>query len=295
MNLVINFMKKAGKSILSAASENFFGDKHVVKIEGGLGSQILGAFEYFTMQEIHKEKVFADVEYFRTPANRKNSTVSLWPWQLTRYGISMQDFAGLEEAPYLLRFRNRHEKNWASSEDWQKIRFELISKFPIDELEFNFKKRQLGLDTNFGVIHIRRGDYFKVASKLVEYDTYLNLLRSIKPLMPKHLILVSDSEIPRQFQEKIKDLVKADIHVLDSASASDSGFLHDLMRNADLLVTSNSTFSFTAGVLSKPGTVVFTPVDFFGAKKHMQLNQNFLSTGQFFMQQIPEESGKIHS
>ena len=59
--------------------------------------------------------------------------------------------------------------------------------------------------------------------------------------------------------------------------------LHDLMREADILIASNSTFSFTAALLGKQGMKSLVPNVFYGDAELEEINAGVRSAGTFFL------------
>jgi hypothetical protein len=68
-----------------------------------------------------------------------------------------------------------------------------------------------------------------------------------------------------------------------SGTLLDECVVHDLMRMADFLVCSNSTFSFSAALLAKESATSIAPIDFFDPQTMQSVNEKFRSAGNFFI------------
>jgi hypothetical protein len=63
----------------------------------------------------------------------------------------------------------------------------------------------------------------------------------------------------------------------------ESGTVHDLMRLSKLLITANSTFSLSAGILASKETIVYSPILFFGGKDDYLKSRIFNQAGDYFL------------
>jgi hypothetical protein len=134
----------------------------------------------------------------------------------------------------------------------------------------------------FGAVHIRRGDYLKVASKVIDFDEYLFLLKDIQGLIPGHLLIISDSQLQENEKETLDELFgnSHNLVFLDDPHL-DPYLIHCILREADLLVTSNSTYSFSAALLGKSGQLAFSPVNFHSGRNMEKYNRSFRTAGSF--------------
>ena len=132
----------------------------------------------------------------------------------------------------------------------EKVKRYLLEKFRSDK-------------DDFAVIHIRRGDYLNVASKVVSTEELINFINKIKKLLPENVLISSDSFLP-SFEKDLFSNTFAEFNLVYVDPREDPFMVHDLMRSSSILVASNSTFSFTAGLLAKSGCMVFFPTNYFG-------------------------------
>jgi hypothetical protein len=135
---------------------------------------------------------------------------------------------------------------------------------------------------SFGAVHVRRGDYLKVASKVIDFDEYLVLLKAIQGLIPKYFFIISDSQLQEQEKETLNKLFghSHNLVFLDDPHL-DPFLIHCILREADLLVTSNSTFSFSAALLAKSDQLAFAPVNFHSGQNTEKYNRAFRAAGSF--------------
>lgn len=256
----------------------------LIHIEGGLGSQILGVIAFWSAQEkFGIENVHCNVSYFRDTENQQ-----LWPWALDGFGIHLSEFEPYERNSSLDLLKSKKdyltdaeiESNyWSHARNSYQSRFEILSppSFIDSEVFRNFN-----IDDDFAAVHIRRGDYLQVASKIIGYQDYVTLIRSIKNLLPSRVVLFSDSSIPTEVLLSIRQTLgkNQNLEIYDSPEA-DAFELHFILRNAKVLITANSTFSFTAGLLGREDQTVFSPLNFhkgIGSEKYnrsLRISESF--------------------
>jgi hypothetical protein len=129
-----------------------------------------------------------------------------------------------------------------------------------------------GLETSFyGAIHVRKGDYLNVASKVLGVREVPGTLESIKYTLPQVLIFLSDGKFEFAERRIIEEPLAHNstrrkiLFYDESCQIVDETLIHDLMRSANFLMTINSTFSFSAGLLNcEPDSFVLFPTDFYG-------------------------------
>ena len=245
-------------------------DRKTVYFEGGLGSQILAYIEYSEKNKSSNKPVFANYDYFN---NTKvdftdNTGLSMWAWRLDQYGIYQKDLRKIGKKK---EFVNKHFKvrlqgnsdifynfREKKSESYQKI-FTINLEKVNEYISEKFKS-----DTDdFAVIHIRRGDYLKVASKIVSMEELIKFINKIKKLLPNNILISCDSILPAAEQDMLASTLE-EFNLVYVDPREDPFLVHDLMRSSSILVASNSTFSFTAGLLAKRGCTVFFPTNYFG-------------------------------
>jgi hypothetical protein len=162
----------------------------------------------------------------------------------------------------------------------------LMEHFPINHNELDTVKAKFELELNkTTTIHIRRGDYERVASCLVEFSEYEDLLRNLSPFIDSNLLFISDSSLPSEAKEKFKtSFPNSNIKFYTSHEISTTS-AHDIMRMSRVLITANSTFSFSAGLLSDENTIVLSPIEFFGGEDGYLQSRVFNRYGNFFVMQ----------
>ena len=258
--------------------------KKLVYIEGGLGAQILGAISFWERQEKYGvAKARCDLSYFSSPDRQ-----SLWSWQLDHYRISLNDLRRFESSSVRNILKLKSDFLSESELDrsyWVDARKKYFTRFNFDPEPVKTFKEGITQSSDlksYSAVHIRRGDYLKVASKLIDFNEYLGLLQSIHKLMPRDLLIVSDSELQNQEKETLVSLF-GQIHnlvFLDDPHL-DPFLIHCILRDADVLITSNSTFSFSAALLGKSGQLAFSPVQFHSGQNAEKYNRSFRAAGSF--------------
>ena len=285
-------LKATALSLLARVQRTFsIYHKTLVHIEGGLGSQIFGVISFWERQERYGvAKARCDLSYF-TSQNRGD----LWNWELDRYQISLRDLQQYESAT--IRNFLKLKSNFLSELEidsgyWIQARKKYLDRFYFDPMLVNeFRKRFAEFEDvhSYGAVHIRRGDYLKIASKVIKFDEYLELLISIRELIPKDLLIISDSPLHKKEKETLGNLFSNNHNLifLDDPQL-DSFQIHCILREADVLVTSNSTFSFSAAVLGKSGQLAFSPVNFHSGQGAEKYNRSFRTAGSFMTLKIEE-------
>jgi hypothetical protein len=159
--------------------------------------------------------------------------------------------------------------------------FQSLVQITSEENFFSGKKIK-----TYGVLHIRKGDYRKVASKLYSVKDLVSYIRKFHLVIPSTLVIVSDGKILQMgytlIRDSFKDLRKGKLLVFDSANSNfNETIIHDLMREADFLFTSNSTFSLTAGLLNtRAENFKITPMRFHAGGDSFS-NQPFQTYSEF--------------
>ena len=285
-------LKATALSLLARVQRTFsIYHKTLVHIEGGLGSQIFGVISFWERQERYGVSVAkCDLSYF-TSQNRGD----LWNWQLHRYQIGLKDLQGYESVTIgnILKLKSDFLSEFEiNSGYWIQARKKYLDRFYFDPMLLNdFRKKFAEFEDvhSYGAVHIRRGDYLKVASKVIEFNEYLELLISIQKLIPKDLLIISDSPLHEREIEKLGELFgnNHNLIFLDDPEL-DAFLIHCILREADVLVTSNSTFSFSAAVLGKSGQLAFSPVNFHSGPDAEKYNRSFRSASSFMTLKIEE-------
>ena len=160
---------------------------------------------------------------------------------------------------HLYNFREK------KSENYQKIFLASDEKVK----RYSLEKFRSDKD-DFAVIHIRRGDYLNVASKVVSTEELIKFVDKIKKLLPENVLISSDSLLPTSEKDLFSNTF-AESNLVYVDPHEDPVIVHNLMRSSTVLVASNSTFSFTAGLLAKNGCMVFFPTNYFGQNRASDL------------------------
>ena len=101
--------------------------------------------------------------------------------------------------------------------------------------------------------------------------------------LPKEMFVFSDTPL---LAKEISALEVAVPHLnLIFLSEDDlgSGTVHDMMRISKVLITANSTFSFSAGLLSSKETLVYCPLMFFGGQDDYLKSRIFNQSCDYFL------------
>jgi hypothetical protein len=245
-------------------------DQNTVYFEGGLGSQMLAYIEYNEKNKSPSKPVFANLDYFNNIKRdfTDNTGLTSWSWRLDQYKIYQNDLKQMGRKKKLVNkyfkvrqqghsdiFYNFREQK---SENYQKI-FAINNEKVNNYLSEKFKSDK----DDFAVIHLRRGDYLKIASKVVSTKELIRFIIKIKKLLPNNILISSDSFLPVPEQDLLAGAL-GEFNLVYVDPREDPLLVHDLMRSSSILVASNSTFSFTAGLLAKNGCMVFFPTNYFG-------------------------------
>ena len=248
-------------------------NRNTVYFEGGLGSQILAFIEYSEKNKSSNKPVFGNLDYFNKIESdfTDDTGLSRWTWKLDQYGIYQNDIKQVtrirkiankyfkvrsQHTPeHLYNFREEKSENYRKiflAND-KKVKEYLLEKFRSDK-------------DDFAVIHLRRGDYLNVALKVVSIEELIKFINKIKKLIPENVLISSDSFLPSSEKDLLSNsFTESNLVYIDPHE--DPVIVHDLMRSSTILVASNSTFSFTAGLLAKRECMVFFPTNYFGQNR----------------------------
>lgn len=261
-------------------------DLETIYFEGGLGSQILAYIDFLRSPR----KV--DLSYFRTPPSNSVNGPDIWGWELSRYGIELNDFSEFEKSkpfnPWITRRPSSLEFSNSLTNNEKKpiVPDDLKDRLPVDliNLQLAVAKFDINLDRTI-TVHIRRGDYERVASRLIEIDEYSDLLEKILKDNSFDILFLSDTEVARKIQDDLTERFQQNNLKFFSNSNISTHLAHDLMRMSRILITANSTFSISAGLLSEEYTTVYSPILFFGGENGYIKSRIFNRYGQFFVMQ----------
>jgi hypothetical protein len=233
-----------------------------VVFAGGLGAQIINAAVYFALKN-DGHPVYADLTYFDATesiaAVGAAGEVSHWSWGLAPFGLvpasferpthlSRGDFVILQDGLQMLELGLNALK-----------RPEIRKLFNVapgvgDTLPAAFSD-------SFLCMHVRRGDFVNVASHLITDNAFLGLVSKFAGLV-RNAGVISDSPIEPEFRTVVASYFKEAIF-LDNIDAHAA---HRIMRNARILICSNSTFSLTAAALN-PNALVIVPKQWYAGKQ----------------------------
>ena len=262
--------------------------------EGGLGSQLLAYIEYENKKKIFESQANADTSYFTEDrVFTHESGLVHWRWRLNHYGITLQRFneekPAMQEKTSLRRPTNQERQKFCLSNNIFSVSSEILYQLPVKSTPLERSEIFFaGVETSeYGVVHIRKGDYLKVASRVINVSEVIRTLEILKNELPPTLVFVSDGEISEIEKNQIKKAIDGyksttSVKFYDSTyPVIDETLVHDLMRCAQLLITSNSTFSLSAGLLNvRSDKRVLIPISFFG-ESDQELNAIFRNLATF--------------
>lgn len=231
----------------------------VITFTGGMGAQILSAAVYFSMKNAGKA-VYADLTYFDEPERiveaGQTGQCSHWAWQLGLFGLTPAMFEtspplNQRTADYLVDGAEKLERALdALSDPLVRDRFKVSTDIEDVLTGWSAKK--------FLCLHVRRGDYVNVASHLVSDDAFISLADKFAGLIDR-VVVLSDSPLGKTFREDIASRFPQ-ARFLDQLDVEAS---HRIMRNAGVLICSNSQFSLIAAALN-PQALALIPKQWFG-------------------------------
>jgi hypothetical protein len=265
-----NIKRKIFKSWQSFLTKLHLTDRHTIYFEGGLGSQILSFIEFQEKSKNSDKPVSVNLDYFLGISSdyTDETGLSRWSWKLNHYGIDQsifkqQNFYKKLFKKYLLTKSNSISEVFYNFRETKKQQYENL--FLIDKIAIStYLESIVGYkNVEYCVVHMRRGDYLNVATKVIAVDELTRLIQKIKHLLPRIILVSSDSYLTSLEKEKLAECLPG--FTYKYIEPSESPFLvHDLMRNSKVLIASNSTFSFSAGLLANDDCLVFFPTKYFG-------------------------------
>ena len=235
----------------------------VVTFTGGMGAQIISAAIYFYYKNEGKE-VYADLSYFshseHVATEGKKGDVSYWGWQLQHFKLYPESFK-THQASKLQKYHLIKDGAEKLSTGIMALGKNSVQEyFKVDELLGKYLPLEIYKD--YVCVHIRRGDYVNVASHVIKDSTFIELTNRLAGLLSS-IVIISDSPIDLSFRREICISYQNPIFLdnIDAVAA------HCVMRNASVLVCSNSQFSLIAAILNKRA-LVFLPKKWFGFGHH---------------------------
>lgn len=235
-----------------------------VTFTGGLGAQILSAAIYYYYIE-RGFNVVADFSYFenehRIATEGEAGELSYWKWELDSYGIHMDSFK-ISDNKLNSLYPTLHDGPLKLSLAINALRIgEIRSYYDFSCSDFISQsyRESVMRGEKYLCVHLRRGDYLNVASHIVSSDGLDTTAVKFSNIINRVLI-VSDSKIEDGEFSKIRASYGARVCILDGDN--DPNLTHSLMRNAAILICSNSQFSLSAGMLSSGLKII--PKKWFG-------------------------------
>jgi hypothetical protein len=129
--------------------------------------------------------------------------LSIWSWKLDHYGIYQSSFKQTNfyrkfVNKYLLTRGESHSEVFYNFHETKKQQY--VNLFPINKIAISTYLESIvgSKDIEYCIVHIRRGDYLNVASRVISIDELTSLVKKIKYLLPKN-ILISKGKISRKF------------------------------------------------------------------------------------------------
>jgi hypothetical protein len=231
----------------------------VVTFTGGMGAQIISATVYFFLKN-RGDAVFADLTYFdrdeHVAAAENPGDCSHWAWQLDRFGISLSSFDSLSG------YSKRKVKLIEDGREKLELGLKALRQPEVQKC-FEIPRGvedilPSAVAHSYLCIHVRRGDYVNVASYLVPDRHFIELSAKFAGLV-ESIVVVSDSPLETNFRNSISSGFDQAVF-LDNIDAFAT---HRVMRNARILICSNSQFSLIAAMLNSDALVIM-PKQWFG-------------------------------
>lgn len=258
--------------VIDLLSDYYFEKKPTIMIDGGLGSQMIGWIKYQIAREMFFDKeIQLDLSYFLSEQTEDLVPgLTKWEWELDHYGLKLMDLNPVKK-PFLtdISYEKRAQFEFPffqvmAGRSWEHL-------FPLSTTATQLC-RTLELPIEFGILHLRRGDYLKVGSKIVHETEVSELLAKIAELLPQTLLVISDSEISDLGLNRIREAAK--VRDIKKIIGGDMHAVHGLMRQSKVLIASNSTYSISAALtMTNGGTTIF-PANLYGPAMP-NLNRNF--------------------
>lgn len=239
-------------------------EKIFIEFAGGLGAQIFSYALKLKFDSLGAD-VYSDTSYFnKEPIKAKlGYGVSIFPWELDYYGHSIDKLKkyklgriekNLQRKLKFWRYKYIDGNYLTSSMAYDALNEVDENFFPIQEKHVNELRNIFESENDVGVVHIRRGDYLNVASKLVSDEEYISGCNLLIQMKCKRIILVSDDPIEFDFyRDKINKKIS-----IEKYESDDIFLTHAVIRSAKYVITANSQYSMSAALLNKRA-VILTP------------------------------------
>jgi len=254
--------------------------KKIVTIEGGLGSQILGYMKYLYFKELSKDLFFCDLTYFNKENQKNmaknNPNLGVRKWGLNYYGIKQQEFPTYNSKNLISKkIINKFKKELTAPLHYYAVRKKYNNKFPISDSTYQNIYTLIGdYKEKYAAVHTRAGDYLRVASLFYTAEQNLETLVSFREILPKKIIFLSDDKYTESFKKNVTKKLGNDRNYIYMDKDINQFYAHAIMRNANILFATNSTFSITSALLQENEGISFMPTKFAGPD-NVELNNDF--------------------
>jgi hypothetical protein len=227
-------------------------DPLIITFTGGMGAQMISAAIYFSIKN-SGQSVFADLSYFdkaeRLATVGNAGDCSHWAWQLAPFRLRLDSFQGIS-GPSIGRRNILHDGSRKLELGLRALEQVDVRKyFEIDEGVNDILPAEFS--EGFLCIHIRRGDYVNVASYLISDRDFVGIAERFSGLVRK-VVVLSDSLI----NDELRNAISSFFSIAEFLDNVDAYSAHCVMRNAKILVCSNSQFSLIAAVLNTKALIV---------------------------------------
>lgn len=242
---------------------------HVIHIDGGLGSQIMQFSLYLRLKQDGK-RVVLDASYYENQVGvERSSAVTSRSWELEPFGYFLADSSSrrrirLRDSDFARLYLPVYRK-LIEDQSFLASNF-FLKKVQVGELLEKLKLTEEELD-DVTVMHLRQGDFLKVASFLLGEDYYIEAIaiaRKLTETTGSKLVIVSDEEISEQRWPRLHALIsgKSEESEVLTLVGHEPIVVHEFMRSCGTLICSNSNFSFTAAMFRK-GKISIYPSKFY--------------------------------
>lgn len=275
---------------MDTSRNSTYSPHQVVYFEGGLGSQLMSLFELTAKRRIFQGNVYTDFTYFDFPfQSTKNS---IWrQWRLEEYGLPIDvlrsaDFLEDEQVNRVFQRPSmaQHAKFLLKNDVYNNCSLDSV-KLPFGVYEDSPTDNYLdSCQGSYGAIHLRRGDYLKVASHLITFNHLYRCLQDIVEIFPENSFFFSDSKLKLVHRAKLQKLFKSvgkSIFLPSPRNNSNDIAVHNMMRKASVLIASNSTYSYSAAILNNlESAKIFVP-KIFNKGEAASMNSVYSSVKRF--------------
>jgi hypothetical protein len=250
-------------------------DENLVVFDGGLGSQIMSFFQMNHL--INQGKMpQVNIEYYKkNKLHQSDENFVYREWALGRYGIPIDALGNfnvkITDSNLKVPTNLLPKKDPNYFKKFQDLDLKEQLQVNKDSIDAFLKKN--GVDNHYYAIHLRRGDFLKAASKVVQDIEVMQFAKKLFPNLTKFPIFVfSDSPVDVSWKGNFLSMGFNKV-ILCGPEISDKYLVHDLLRNAKILVTSNSTFSLSAALLANDGSIAIMPNEFYAGFRDEPVNK----------------------